>query len=421
MGWRNVCTYGTYIYHEGGVSFGDSKVQSTREHSAKIIGMYPSYDEIINYNFKKSKLKEINKEIILMLISEIKIKNFEIHISHNLGGGTDKFINEISKKSSIIIKFDSNKDSTFNFVGMDGIFKKLSYKFDASDINIILTSLGFIKDCKYIIHSTINLPIELICFLEKKSYECVIHDYAWVCPRVHMTNNEGIFCNNQKASADCEKCIKNNGIHPGLNHLYTLNGIDNYRAIHQNILKNSTTIAIATNDSKTRINEYYPLKNFEIKYFPKDDLETITYTKSNINKILAIGLIGGISTIKGYKKLKDVSDYCFQNNLNINFFIFGYTENDYLLNKNNIFIFGKYHESDIFNMINSIDIDLFWFPNQCPETFSYTLSHAINTGKRIVCTNLGAPKIRLDKYQLASLYDPLSTPKEIINIFLNSK
>lgn len=421
MGWRNVCTYGTYIYHEGGVSFGANKAHNIRENSKKILELYPSYDEIINYNFQTSKLNEINKEIILMLISEVKVKNFEIHISHSLGGGTEKFVSEISKKASIVINFDSNKNSTFNFIEMDGLLKKLIYKFDASDINTMLRSLGYIKDCKYIIHSTIYVPIELLNFLENKSYESVIHDYSWICPRVHMTNNDGIFCNNEKSDSNCDKCIKNNGAHPGLVDLYNGNGISTYRALHQKILKSSTAIAIATNDSRVRINEYYPLENFELKYFPKDDLKKIKYEDLSRSEYLNIGLIGGVSTIKGYKKLKELSDYCFINNLKIKFFVIGFTEDDSLINKKNIFIFGKYLEKDIFSIINSFDIDVFWFPNQCPETFSYTLSHAMKTGKRIVCTDLGAPKIRLNKYQLATLYDPSSPPKELIDIFMNLK
>ncbi len=56
---------------------------------------------------------------------------------------------------------------------------------------------------------------------------------------------------------------------------------------------------------------------------------------------------------------------------------------------------GEYREGDLDRLIALERGDAFFFPAQCPETYSYTLSAALATGLPIVATNLGALPERL--------------------------
>ena len=56
---------------------------------------------------------------------------------------------------------------------------------------------------------------------------------------------------------------------------------------------------------------------------------------------------------------------------------------------------GKYREQELDALIDKAKPQVFWFPSTAPETYSYTLTIAIETGLPIVATNLGSFKERL--------------------------
>ena len=58
-----------------------------------------------------------------------------------------------------------------------------------------------------------------------------------------------------------------------------------------------------------------------------------------------------------------------------------------------------------------------WFPGQCPETYSYTLTTAINAGLPIVATQIGAFPERLEGRPLTWLVDPEASPEEWLAVF----
>ena len=58
-----------------------------------------------------------------------------------------------------------------------------------------------------------------------------------------------------------------------------------------------------------------------------------------------------------------------------------------------------------------------WFPGQWPETYSYTLSDAIDAGLPIVATRIGAFPERLEGRPLTWLVDPEASPEEWLAVF----
>jgi glycosyltransferase involved in cell wall biosynthesis len=56
---------------------------------------------------------------------------------------------------------------------------------------------------------------------------------------------------------------------------------------------------------------------------------------------------------------------------------------------------GQYQDRDMPGLLRQIRPHVFWFPSSCPETYSYTLSTAIESGLPIVATDLGSFPERL--------------------------
>ena len=61
----------------------------------------------------------------------------------------------------------------------------------------------------------------------------------------------------------------------------------------------------------------------------------------------------------------------------------------------NVTITGRYDEDDLDELVDVYRPSLSFFPNQWPETYSYTLSHALRFGLYPVVTDIGAPAERV--------------------------
>ena len=73
---------------------------------------------------------------------------------------------------------------------------------------------------------------------------------------------------------------------------------------------------------------------------------------------------------------------------------------------------GRYAEEELPGLLARVRPHVVWFPAQWPETYSYTLSAAIEAGLPIVAADIGAFPERLDNRPLTWLVDP-AAPAEI--------
>ena len=72
---------------------------------------------------------------------------------------------------------------------------------------------------------------------------------------------------------------------------------------------------------------------------------------------------------------------------------------------------GQYDECELPALLAKVRPHVVWFPAQWPETYSYTLTAAIDAGLPIVATRIGAFPERLEGRQLTWLVDPEARPR----------
>ena len=78
---------------------------------------------------------------------------------------------------------------------------------------------------------------------------------------------------------------------------------------------------------------------------------------------------------------------------------------------------GQYAESELPALLAKVKPHVVWFPAQWPETYSYTLSAAIDAGLPIVATRIGAFPERLEGRPLTWLVDPEASTEEWLAVF----
>jgi glycosyltransferase involved in cell wall biosynthesis len=143
------------------------------------------------------------------------------------------------------------------------------------------------------------------------------------------------------------------------------------------------------------MNTYFPEVTFTVRQHvtvlqPRDAMPRAERSERHV------AIIGAIGPHKGAALLAECARYALAHQLPIKFVIVGYISNEYKLHTlPNVMITGRYAEDELQDLLSEHAPDIAWFPSVLPETFSYTLSSAMEARIFPVVFDLGAPADRL--------------------------
>ena len=402
-GFKNVVTPSTFIRHYGHVSFKTSSILRMQNNLKILISRYPFYYKDVDtwINFDPLRHCRIALDYyILKKICDIESdgKLNILFVSHNRGGGTEKFLNEhISKlnlkgiNSYILIPTDKpfigkivtkKQDHFFNLNSIDCRlgYDDLSYFITLAKINVV--HIMSLVDWSYELADSI---IELRNIHKFKLFT-YIHDYHWCCSNIDLHKKHYQVCLNPKDS-NCKDCniINSN----------KSQNIYRERKSLQNILEFSDEIFAPSFDTKKRIESFYDRIN--VKVIPhSENFRDLRVLKNTTESNFTICALGALNINKGSSILISLYRYLNENNIAANIKVVGYIEPTC----DGIACTGAYKTNDLKRLLNDINPSIIFIPSIWPETYSYTLSEALLTGIPICCFDLGAQSERLKKIGL---------------------
>lgn len=415
-GWRHVMTTDTFIVHRGNVSFGHEKLQRVQESAKKISEKYPFYDTLIQRFLALDPVTPARRDLNLAIIAKALPIPRILHVSHAYGGGTEQYLkdqcalNEEDGLTPIVVKFDNQGGAimTINLpdtelVGFFAPIHQEAYRVD--ELEALKANLQTLGLNRLHLHGPFGMPLAFLHWLvDSYSTQITIHDYAWICPRVTLTQAAGRYCEEPPIEA-CNKCVRFHSPHPGLEHFLddTNPDVADYRKGLNDILAKAEIVYAGAQDVVNRMSRHGMAANYQAvpHPHPKDSvfLKQVTLpSRHDRVGIIRVALIGAISEIKGYQQLVDCAEEAQKKRLPIEFIVFGYTHDDAHLSRiGNVRILGAYQDEELEDLMMKWRPDVAFFPNQCPETYSYTLSHALRFGLFTIASNIGAPAERLSK------------------------
>jgi hypothetical protein len=120
------------------------------------------------------------------------------------------------------------------------------------------------------------------------------------------------------------------------------------------------------------------------------------FDKINLKKI---GIIGAIGIVKGVHVIDDLSKLK-SSKSDFNFCLIGYAYKPL----KHIKVSGEYQEKEIIDLLRDNSIGMILLPGKWPETYSYTLSLALQTDIPIVAPNIGSFPERLSGRKNTMVY-----------------
>ncbi len=334
-----------------------------------------------------------------------KEKDLTFFVSHNLGGGTELYVNNYLKTHT-------------NVVLISNIMKKIDIAYKVYDVNsgksFYLFNLKKVLclQCKILILNSLvsyhNIPKILgtiIKYKKKNNFELIynIHDFHCICPRHNLVNKD-FFC-----YLNCKenKCKFSN------DYECTSISITRWRGCWQEFLFVCDKVICFCKSAKKYLLDIYKLDEDKIFINPHD-ISYIKYTKiENIEeKKLHLGIIGACNSIP--KGKKEVETLLRMLPVSIPVTFVGTEKREYNIQRENILFTGKYENGRLQDYIEKNNISIVFFPSIWPETFSYLLSELIKMEIPIIGYNFGAQAEKLSIYNKGFLCNNLDEVYKII-------
>lgn len=401
-GYKHVVCDDTFIYHKGSMSFGseknqlinkhieilDRKYKAMRQKTIKFIQQNPLHN--IQENIKLHiKLKNNKKNVLYLLHYD-----FKNGASNNVGG-TQFHVRDLAKNIDEYNKYVLSRDNEYLLLTIYLDNEAVDFKF-LIDENFDGTRFSSIKYRQILNNILISFNIDLIhvhhtinhtfdIFYAAKEFNIPIcmtlHDYYYICPTINLLNHELQYCNEIIKDDVCTQCLnKKLG--------YGSNILDKWQKEVKKIFEICDAVFVPNSSVKDIYLKRYSKIKLKVIEHGVDGLEK--RPKTNLNDKFNVAFIGGLAPYKGSILAHDM--ILKNKERRIKWHIFGILGDQLLININqkDLYKHGIYDKSEISDLLTDYNINLVCILSVWPETYSYTLTEAWQSGMPVLVTDIGA-------------------------------
>jgi glycosyltransferase involved in cell wall biosynthesis len=401
LGWRHVAVPGVFVAHAGAGSFGSARAQLQVRNLEILNRLHPGYDALIAGFRHADPLAEARFRIDALRWRQHRSrKGAVVFVTHARAGGVRRRVAErcaeVSASGLRPIVLSPGQDSRGRVCcqlsdtsGMD--FPNLLFNVSAG-----LEKLAAFLQCDrplgvelhhFVGHHPAILEIARALGVP---YDMVVHDYAFVCPRITLVGPDKRYCGEPGGDA-CEACYADEGgkieedITPS-----------RLRERSRLLFGGARRVIVPTHDVAARLRRYVPGVTCTVTPWESDDLPALSANARTERLRRRVVVIGAIGVEKGYEYLLSCARHVVTQRLALEFVVVGYTCDDRrLLDTGVVHITGRYDEAEAVELVRAQQADLGFLPALWPETWSYTLSQLWQAGLDVVTFDLGGPAERI--------------------------
>ena len=433
-GWRNILAADVFVFHAGEVSFG-GEAGRRRAHAQVILGArYPSY------HLDVSKFIAADPALPLRVAAtaaryRLGGKPVVLLVTHRRGGGTEKHVAELVARFAGQVRFlrlqpvhgylaaRARRDLERLFPPREAVELRavdegegLSLLLPMSspdDVAALVRSFGV---GRIHVHQLVDLPAGVADVVKACGLpvDYTVHDYYAMCPRITFTRDAQGYCGEPDESA-CERCLVARPRVPGANE-----GIRIWRERHAWLFRQAENVICPSQDVAARVTRYFPRARTAIVYHEAQ--QPLRAARGRARKpagapgaATRVAVIGAISLSKGAAFLAACAREAQRRKVKMQFRVIGAA--DFRKDPGaflRVPMSGPYGDAELPALIDRSDPHLIFFPARWPETYSYTLSVAIASGRPILAPDLGSFPERLAGLPWCWLYGPDMAPGDVV-------
>lgn len=419
-GWRNLHLLDTFVLHTGAVSFGASKGQ--REEAAMHVmrRLHPKYEGDVQAYVRADPTLAARLTLDLARITESGLPVI-LAVMHNRSGGTMRHVTELANRLAGRTVFLTLTPAAGRRVLLRRADQaealELAFRMP-EQVEALLAMLRRLRVQHVHFHHLLGHHPAVREFprLLGVSYDFTVHDYYSFCTYITLTGKDDRY-SGERGPARCGCCAPDR---PGLDGFAT---VRQWRAANATFLSGARHVLAPSEDAAARIAAFAP--EARVVAVPHPDLAAARQlpapgaARLSSNTNLKIVVLGALSRIKGADVLEDTAREAARRGAPIEFHLVGYPYRPLKTGPStHLTVHGKYEDEELPRLLAEVEPHLAWFPAQCPETYSYTLSAVLEAGLPVVVPNLGALPERVRSRPWSWVRPWHSTPAQWVDDFI---
>jgi O-antigen biosynthesis protein len=399
-GYRHALCGDVFVAHRGEVSFGEESGDRKVVAQAVIDQRYPTYQGDVASFFQRDPARPLRCAVDISRL-RASARPRVLMVMHSWGGGTERHVNDLASLVSddcevLMLQPERGGVLALRWLRQGEAFAAYFRALDEFDQ--LVTLLRAIGIDRVHVHHIHGLPIEILSLAERLSVplDVTLHDYFPITPIYHLLPGAAL----------------PDTTHQGVReHAWGLS-LNDWHATFSAFLAKAARVLSPSADLAARIVAELPGAKVEVwPHFER------AQSQAHDIKVL---LLGGLTPDKGLDVLETVAQHTQEHRLPLAFTLLGHTSRPIPQWPTlPLTITGSYVEDELPRRIALERPDVFLFPSQIPESFSYTLSAAMATGRPIVASRLGSFPERLANYPLATLLPWDAPVLDWVNALLN--
>lgn len=386
LGWKNYHQLNVFAFHKGGVSFQEEGDPRKARALELLNSLHPNYAGDVHQFVNNDPARKTRLMAKMFHISQLNVPVI-LAVSHHLGGGVAQHVCELASyyhdQAWFIRLYPNGREGVVNLsLSCLNADKKDYFEFDIKfEYELLLSILKYLNVSRVHFHHTMALPprVWMLPSSLHVQYDVTIHDYYMVNGNPTLTDKYGRFVGDDTIDFDL-KCSEAYPI--------PVSPAD-WRIGAMPLLSRAERIIYPCRDVYQRfikLFDYSPelLDKTVIAYHPDAQNYPVTNITHQPNEPLRVLILGALSREKGADLLEQVALLC--DPTEIEFHLLGYAYRPL----RGVITHGAYQQDNLNEKLKLINAHVVWYPALWPETYSYTLSIALERAYPTVCPNLGA-------------------------------
>ena len=411
-GWQHRLTCDTFVYHKGSVSFGDRANKLLQRAMQLILERYPTYRQDIARYVERGQVDPYRFAVTASLFRQAKLPVI-LMVAHDLGGGVRRHIlslvNRFHDQARFLLLRATDRGAELSVLSLPHHPVLALPKERLDDFVLILQSLHV---SRVHIHHLLGMDIDIRALIRRLDvpFDVTVHDYYAICPQINLLPwRHSLYCGEPDIAA-CNACIAHRASHRARD-------IVTWRAEHAWPFKEAARVFCPSLDVVARLRRHGLALNAVLA--PHDPVSAGPWPLRVVPPCdgkLKIAVIGTLVNHKGARTVASVAELADPETTEIH--LIGHTDGPFSERAaERMKITGEYRDTDLPRLLATVAPHLVWFPAAWPETFSYTLSAAIDAGLPIAATRIGAHTERLAGRPFTWLADVTTSPMDWVGLF----
>ncbi len=390
LGWHHRIACDIFVYHAGAVSFSDRATKLMARAMQRLRTRFPNYERLVAAHVFLDAIGPARFAVTASVFRQSGLPVILL-VSHHLGGGIKRHIEQLvtrfAGQAHFLLLGGTHRGATLSVPAVPDHPKLTLPAYRIDDLVTLLRSFAVSR--VHIHHLlSVDMDVSRVIRLLGVPFDLTVHDYYAICPQINFLPFRFSHYCGEPDIGDCNTCIANRDASGARD-------IGLWRAERAWQFHDADRVLCPSMDLLERLRRRGVGEN--AVFAPHDPgaagswpihLPTVTKGK------LRIAVIGTLVDHKGARSVAAVAEA--MDTATTELHLIGHTDGPFSpAALKRMKVTGAYQEAELAALIAAVDPHIIWFPMVWPETFSYTLSAAIERGCAIAAVHIGSFPERL--------------------------